>query len=66
VPTHYRNVAEYERGRAEEGQRADAQKELLRDFSIAVMRLRKSAADRPRRTYRGVYTHACISADEIS
>lgn len=42
------------------------QKTLLRDFSTAVIRLKKSAAERPNRIYKGVYTHASISSDEIS
>jgi serine/threonine protein kinase len=39
---------------------------LLRDYSFAVINLKKNEIDHPRQTYKGVYTHNSISSDEIS
>jgi hypothetical protein len=63
VPTHYRNVAEYERSRTQQEQQVDVQKALLRDFATAVIKLKRNAVERPSRSYKGVYTHTSISSD---
>lgn len=66
VPAHYRSVGEYERARTQQEEHVEMQKTLLKDFSTAVIRLKRDAVDRRSRMYRGVYTHDSISGDDVS